>query len=474
MPFKNVNRAKDIAWLEVGVAETMVSDLRRAGQKVVERDQLNLALTEIALQQEKASDASTAARLGKMVGAKTVVVGGFQRANKRLRITARFVDVETGEIRDTAKVTGALTEIFSLQDQIVERLIGRAPPSRNKRKRGAKGRKGRKASTTTAPSTKKIKVAKANPEEVVQAYRAYAESLETTSPAKRVTLLREAIALDPDFIYAIDDLAALEERLAVLRRKDDAMRSERAAQLMPQILDENLDWQTRRQRAFDLITSHMTGFHYRALLEDARVLYRIEWPADPNIDVREYASFSLVNAHNQLKQEDLVLQAGERHLKEFTGGRYTLAVDSMVQRIIDQRRERKEKWDALPAKLEKIEKDRKRDLDRITRRKRMDFAKRRERIARLNRNKDYARCTAAWGAHKRDAIEAECGGFVRTYADDLEADESRLNARWIIAQAHARVGAFDRAREMVDALQEDAPKWAAKRRLSMVSRTWPR
>lgn len=484
MPFKNVNRASDIAWLEVGVAETMVSDLRRAGQKVVERDQLNLALTEIALQQEAGSDASNAARVGKMVGAKTVVVGGFQRANDRLRITARFVDVETGEIRDTAKVTGALTEIFSLQDQIVERLIGRAPPSRKKRKRGAKGRRGTKASTTKAADKKKIananakskaaEVATANPDVVVQAYRAYAESLETTSPAKRVTLLREAIALDPDFIYAVDDLAALEERLAALRKKDAALRSERAAQLMPKILDAKLDWQTRRQHAFELITAHMTGFHYRALLEDARLIYRLDWPADPSVDVREYASFSIVNAHQQLKHGDLVLQAGERHLKEFAGGRYSMAVDSMMQRIIDQRRDRKEKREGLAAKLEKIEADRAKDLERTTRRKRWSFEKKRARIAQINRVKDYARCTAAWSTHWREAIVDACGDFVSNYAEDIEADENRLNARWIIAQAYADDGDFDRARDMVDRLEADAPKWAAKRRLGMVRRTWPR
>ncbi len=47
------------------------------------------------------------------------VVGSFQRAGDRLRITARVVDAGTGEALAEAKADGALAQVFELQDRIV-------------------------------------------------------------------------------------------------------------------------------------------------------------------------------------------------------------------------------------------------------------------------------------------------------------------------------------------------------------------
>src|SRR5262245_65541754 len=53
------------------------------------------------------------------VGASFAVVGSYQRNAARIRITARIVDVESGEALADAKVDGPLAEIFELQDQVV-------------------------------------------------------------------------------------------------------------------------------------------------------------------------------------------------------------------------------------------------------------------------------------------------------------------------------------------------------------------
>jgi TolB-like protein len=111
LPFKNLNDDGAIDWMAKGIAETMVSDMRRTGKvKVVERDQLDLALSEILLQGAKPAEDSTAAQLGRMVGAKTVVVGSYQKAGTELRINARFVEVETGVVLDTVPLMQALAK----------------------------------------------------------------------------------------------------------------------------------------------------------------------------------------------------------------------------------------------------------------------------------------------------------------------------------------------------------------------------
>jgi tetratricopeptide (TPR) repeat protein len=51
-----------------------------------------------------------------------VVVGGYQRMGAVVRITANFVEVATGEVRQTVKVDGRIDDIFALQDKIVFEL----------------------------------------------------------------------------------------------------------------------------------------------------------------------------------------------------------------------------------------------------------------------------------------------------------------------------------------------------------------
>src|SRR5688572_10721854 len=106
-PWQNLNRDDTLSWLEQGAAETMVADLRTAGVKVVERAQIVHALEQIP----SGDDVGRAVAAGKIVGAHALVLGSFQKSGTELRLVARFVDVETGVVRDTAKATGKLEEV---------------------------------------------------------------------------------------------------------------------------------------------------------------------------------------------------------------------------------------------------------------------------------------------------------------------------------------------------------------------------
>jgi adenylate cyclase len=48
-----------------------------------------------------------------------LVTGGYQRLGDLIRITARFVEVESGTVIRTVKIDGAIGDIFDLQDKIV-------------------------------------------------------------------------------------------------------------------------------------------------------------------------------------------------------------------------------------------------------------------------------------------------------------------------------------------------------------------
>jgi tetratricopeptide (TPR) repeat protein len=56
------------------------------------------------------------------LGIDRVVVGSFQRAGPRLRITARIIDAASGECLADAKADGPLDQVFDLQDRIVSQF----------------------------------------------------------------------------------------------------------------------------------------------------------------------------------------------------------------------------------------------------------------------------------------------------------------------------------------------------------------
>ncbi|HVE83811.1 MAG TPA: hypothetical protein VND93_13225, partial [Myxococcales bacterium] len=180
LPFKNLNADPKMDWLKVGIAETMISDLRKGGRvPVVERSQIDRAIAEVALQAMRQpggaaapGEEASAARIGKLVGAKTIVLGTFQQAGKQLRINARFVAVETGVVRGAAKVTGTVDEVFRLQDQVVAALLGESAGPKPQPRRPLRPR-------------------------AVEAYRLYAMSLTTASDAEKVDYLRRSLEVDP-------------------------------------------------------------------------------------------------------------------------------------------------------------------------------------------------------------------------------------------------------------------------------------
>ena len=110
--FQNVNDDPDVAWLGSGIAETMTNDLRALRDlSVIDRAGLPEPARRAAL--EAAREASL----------DWIVVGGYQRAGERLRITARVLDVQTGEAIAQARADGAVIDAFAVQDSLVRQLL---------------------------------------------------------------------------------------------------------------------------------------------------------------------------------------------------------------------------------------------------------------------------------------------------------------------------------------------------------------
>ena len=196
MDFLNVSGDADSAWLSAGIAETVTGDLRTIGRfKVVDR-----ARVVDAMRRTNGSlhDVSSA------LGVTFAVVGSYQRYADRVRITARVLNIASGEALADAKVDGALADIFQLQDQVVGQFSKELGITALHRPGGPR----------ETPS--------------LEAYRAYTEAwlhletLELGEIPRAIADFEKAIEIDPRYALALTGLASAELAAYEVTRSDNA------------------------------------------------------------------------------------------------------------------------------------------------------------------------------------------------------------------------------------------------------------
>ncbi|HEY8536072.1 MAG TPA: protein kinase, partial [Vicinamibacterales bacterium] len=124
MTFANITRDPGDAWIGSGIAETVTADLKNVpGLTVIGRERVFDALRNLEPGVEgTAHDDRFAIEIGRGLGARWIVGGAYQRIGPNIRITARFVEVDTGAVLRNVKIDGRLDDIFALQDRIVFEL----------------------------------------------------------------------------------------------------------------------------------------------------------------------------------------------------------------------------------------------------------------------------------------------------------------------------------------------------------------
>lgn len=110
--------------LSKGLAAMLVTDLLGTpGLRVVERERIQFLLDELKMQRSEYFDQSAAVRVGKLLGAHNLVLGSFSKLDKdKLRIDARLVITETGEIIESEKIEGRPNNMAKLQNELSDRV----------------------------------------------------------------------------------------------------------------------------------------------------------------------------------------------------------------------------------------------------------------------------------------------------------------------------------------------------------------
>jgi TolB-like protein len=121
--FDNTSGITKYNSLSKGIADMLITDLSKIdGISIVEREKLEKLLHEIKLGQSKYFDPSTAQKLGKGLGAKSILTGSFYFIDNTMRIDARLINVENGAIILAEQVTGSQSDFFSLHRKLATLL----------------------------------------------------------------------------------------------------------------------------------------------------------------------------------------------------------------------------------------------------------------------------------------------------------------------------------------------------------------
>ena len=121
--FDYEGRNQELEPLRKGLAQMLTTDLAELDSiRVVERARLEEVLAELALGRSAKVDRASASRVGKLLGARLLVLGSFFEIGGALRVDARVVDAESGRVMKGAGVRGKSDDALACEATLSEKL----------------------------------------------------------------------------------------------------------------------------------------------------------------------------------------------------------------------------------------------------------------------------------------------------------------------------------------------------------------
>lgn len=115
---------QDLEALSIGLQQIMITELaQNPDVRVVERGMLRELMAEQDLGATGRVDSETAARIGKLVGARYVFTGGFNDVDGQFRLDGRVVDVETSEVISADQVTDERERLYGIVVDVASRVM---------------------------------------------------------------------------------------------------------------------------------------------------------------------------------------------------------------------------------------------------------------------------------------------------------------------------------------------------------------
>ena len=122
--FDNSSGNAQLDALKKGLADMLISDLSNLQMlRVVEREKLEGVMAELKLSSGREFDPATRQKLGKLLGAETILFGSYFEMIGQFRMDARIVKTETGEILKSEGVSGITADFMKLEKQLVWKIV---------------------------------------------------------------------------------------------------------------------------------------------------------------------------------------------------------------------------------------------------------------------------------------------------------------------------------------------------------------
>lgn len=116
--------AADLSALEVGLQQLLLTELAQSEDlRVVERSALQQILQELDLTRADMVDPATAARVGRIVGARYAITGVFMDVYGDFRMDGRILNVETTEIMRAVEVRGRREGIYGMLVELASGIM---------------------------------------------------------------------------------------------------------------------------------------------------------------------------------------------------------------------------------------------------------------------------------------------------------------------------------------------------------------
>jgi TolB-like protein len=109
--------------LREGLAQMLISDASSLPNvQVVERARLKALIEEQKLARTGSVDPASAARVGKLLGARFLVLGSYFDLGQTMRLDARIVEVETGKIVRAVGATGNGADFWGIEQDLSKKI----------------------------------------------------------------------------------------------------------------------------------------------------------------------------------------------------------------------------------------------------------------------------------------------------------------------------------------------------------------
>jgi TolB-like protein/class 3 adenylate cyclase len=262
LPFQNMSGDPEQEYFADGMVEDIITGLSRIKWLFV------IARNSSFVYKGKAVDVR---QVGRELGVRYVVEGAVRKAGNRLRITAQLLEAETGAHLWADRYDGKLEDVFDLQDQITEKVVGIVEPSLQR---------------------SEIEHARRKRPENLEAYDLYLRALPhmaSVMPADaRIAagFLEDALKLDPDYAAAhaflawcheicfmrggfseADKIAGLQHaHIAIESGTDDATALSVAAFVIAWLSEDQRTALSAIERALSLNPSSATALYWGSLI----------------------------------------------------------------------------------------------------------------------------------------------------------------------------------------------------------------